>query len=457
MTSPEFETNPAAANPPIAVVILAAGQGSRMKSKTPKVLHKIGGQTMLGHVLAASSALAPQKRIVVFGANGAAVAEAGKQAGDDVVTVRQDPPQGTGDAVAQTLPALEGFSGVVLVLYADTPLVEAQTMAGLAQKAVGCGAAVLGFRPAKPGAYGRLKQDSKGALEAIVEAKDASDDELAITLCNSGVMAIEADFLRRGLPQLNAENAKGEYYLTDLIAIARKEGLSCAIQEASADEVLGVNSRAELSVAEKIFQNRRRADVMSSGVTLIDPETVYFSFDTKIENDVLIEPNVFFGPGVAVAQGAVIKAHCHIEGARIGPEAQVGPFARLRPGTNLEQTAKIGNFVEVKNADIGQDAKVSHLTYIGDASIGAHANIGAGTITCNYDGFSKHKTEIGEGAFIGSNSALVAPVKINDGAYVGSGSVITKDVDKDALAVARGRQSSLKGWAARFRKAKGDE
>ncbi|MEK7264923.1 MAG: bifunctional UDP-N-acetylglucosamine diphosphorylase/glucosamine-1-phosphate N-acetyltransferase GlmU, partial [Pseudomonadota bacterium] len=348
--------------------------------------------------------------------------------------------------------ALQGFSGVVVVLYADTPLVEAATLNALIEEVAGGAAvAVLGFTPDDPGAYGRLKLGTDGSLEAIIEAKDASAEELAIEIVNSGVMAIESAFLTRALPQLTDANAKREYYLTDIVAIARKEGRACAVVEADEDEVVGVNSRVELAVAEEIFQDRRRLASMEEGVTLIDPATVYFSFDTKIAGDVVIEPNVFFGPGVAVASGATIKAFSHLEGASVGAGASVGPFARLRPGARLGEEAKVGNFVEVKNADLGPGAKVSHLTYIGDAAIGAKANIGAGTITCNYDGFSKHKTEIGAGAFIGSNTALVAPVKIGEGAYVGSGSVITKDVEADALAVARGRQSEIKGWAAKFR------
>jgi len=270
---------------------------------------------------------------------------------------------------------------------------------------------------------------------------------------NSGVMAIESNFLRKALPKIEPNNAKKEYYLTDLVAIARAEGLACATLEADVDEVIGVNSRLELSIAECIFQSQQRASAMEQGVTLIDPNTVYFSHDTKIENDVVIEPNVYFGPGVSIKTGAVIKAFSHFEGANVGKQATAGPFARLRPGAELGEGGKVGNFVEIKKAALGAGAKVSHLTYIGDAEIGANANIGAGTITCNYDGFNKHVTKIGANAFIGSNSSLVAPVAIGDGAYVGSGSVITKNVESGALAVARGRQSIIEGWAARFRKA----
>lgn len=438
----------------VAAVILAAGHGTRMKSSTPKVLHAVGGRSMLAHVMAAAEALAPARLAVVIGAQAPIVGEAAKAIRADVAVAVQNPPRGTGDAVKQAMPALKGFSGVVLVLYADTPLVTPETLRALAGEIEkGAAVAVLGFRPADAGAYGRLKVNAAGGLEAIIEAKDASAAELAIGFVNSGVMAVDAGFLGRALPQLKDDNAKKEFYLTDIVAIARAEGLACAVAEAAEDEVAGVNSRGELSEAERIFQNRRRKAAMEAGVTLIDPGTVYFSWDTAIANDVVIEPNVFFGPGVAVASGAHIRANSHIEGAQVGENASVGPFARLRPGTELSRDAKIGNFVEVKNAKVGEGAKLPHLTYAGDAIIGANANLGAGTITCNYDGFSKHKTTIGAGAFIGSNSALVAPVTIGAGAYVGSGSVITKDVEADALAVARGRQADFKGWAAKFRAA----
>lgn len=443
--------------PALAVVILAAGHGTRMKSSMAKVLHEIGGRSMLAHVMATAGRLSPARMAVVIGDHAPEVGAAARAERAEVAIAVQAPPRGTGDAVRKASPALEGFSGVVIVLYADTPLVSEETLRALVeQTAAGARVAVLGFRPREAGAYGRLKLSADGALEAIIEAKDASAEDLRIDFVNSGVMAIDAGFLARALPQLSDDNAKREFYLTDIVAIARREGARCAVIEADEDEVVGVNSRAELAQAEGIFQTRRRRAAMEAGATLIDPATVYFSHDTDIGPDVLVEPGVFFGAGVRIARGATIRAFSHLEGAVVGEGATVGPFARLRPGVVVGADAKIGNFVEAKNADIGEGAKVSHLTYVGDAAVGAEANIGAGVITCNYDGYSKHRTEIGAGAFVGSNSALVAPVKIGKGAYVGSGSVITRDVGDDALAVARGRQSEIKGWAEKFRRIHGD-
>ena len=436
---------------PIAAIILAAGQGTRMKSALPKVLHKIAGLEMIGHVTAAASALAPERLSVVIGAHGEQIKTyLGEHASNAAIAV-QDPPQGTGDGVAKAVPHLDGFSGAVLVLYADTPLIEPSTLQALVREIEeGASVAVLGFTPPEPGAYGRLKRDDDGTLAAIVEAKDASPDEYAITLCNSGVMAFDAKFLSAHIGDLDNKNAKGEYYLTDLVAIARQHGKSCGIVEGDNDEVIGVNSRIELAEAEAIFQFNARVSAMENGATLTDPDTVYFSHDTKIGKDVIIGPNVIFGTGVSVADNVEVKPFSHLEGTNIGEGASIGPFARLRPGANLQAGAKIGNFVEIKKADIGAGAKVSHLSYIGDATIGADANIGAGTITCNYDGYAKHHTSIGEGAFIGSNSSLVAPVKIGERAYVGSGSVITKNVVDGDLAVARGRQAAISGWAEKF-------
>jgi bifunctional UDP-N-acetylglucosamine pyrophosphorylase/glucosamine-1-phosphate N-acetyltransferase len=441
-----------------AAVILAAGHGTRMKSALPKVMHQIGGRAMIAHVIDAAAALTPERMAVVIGDHAPAVGEFAKSVDPKIAVAVQSPPKGTGHAVMQALPALQGFSGAVLVLYADTPLVRPETLRTLAGEiAKGAAVAVLGFTPADPGAYGRLKRDGQGALAAIVEAKDASPEELNIALCNSGVMAINAAFLTKRLKDIGNKNAKGEYYLTDIVALARKDGESCAVIEAETQEVIGVNSRVELSEAEAVFQKRMRRAAMENGATLADPETVYFSFDTKLGKDVVVGQNVVFGPGVTLADGAEVKPFSHLEGASLASGATAGPFARLRPGADLKSGAKVGNFVEIKKAVIGDGAKVSHLTYIGDAEVGADANIGAGTITCNYDGYGKHKTIIGKGAFIGSNSALVAPVTIGDGAYVGSGSVVTKDVEPGDLAVARSRQTAIKGWAARFRKANEDK
>ncbi len=440
-------------DPAIAAIVLAAGHGTRMKSDLPKVMHEIGGRAMIAHVIDTANALSPERLSVVIGDHAPQVGDFAKAIDARALVAVQSPPQGTAHAVQQALPALAGFTGVALVLYADTPLVTPETLRALAADvAKGASVAVLGFTPADPGGYGRLKLDGESALAAIVEAKEATPDELAITLCNSGVMAIDAAFLQQHLKDIGNDNAKGEYYLTDIVALARKHGKSCTVIEANADEVLGVNSRVELAEAEAVFQNRMRKRAMENGATLADPASVYFSFDTKLGRDVTIGQHVVFGPGVALADNAAVKPFSHLEGASLAANASAGPFARLRPGADLKSGAKVGNFVEIKNAVIGDGAKVSHLTYIGDAEIGDGANIGAGTITCNYDGYGKHKTTIGKNAFIGSNSSLVAPVTIGDGAYVGSGSVITKDVAKGDLAVARAKQSAIKGWAARFHK-----
>lgn len=436
-----------------AAVILAAGHGTRMRSALPKVMHPIGGKAMIAHVISTARALAPAQTVVVIGDHAPEVGDFARTIDDSISVAVQAPPQGTGHAVMQAMPHLADFNGAAVVLYADTPLVTPQTLERLVgEVASGAAVAVLGFTPDDPGAYGRLKRDDAGALAAIVEAKDASTEELSITLCNSGVMAIDSAFLKARLNDIGNDNAKGEYYLTDLVALARADGKHCAVIEADEEEVLGVNSRVELADAERIFQDRMRNSIMEAGATLFDPQTVYFSHDTKIGKDVLVGQHVVFGPGVSVADNVEIKAFSHLEGATVAAGAVIGPFARLRPGADIGADAKIGNFVEIKKAVVAEGAKVNHLSYVGDAEVGAKANIGAGTITCNYDGYGKHKTTIGANAFIGSNSSLVAPVAIGDGAYVGSGSVITKNVDADDLAVARGRQAAIKGWAARFRK-----
>lgn len=442
--------------PQIAVVVLAAGHGTRMRSSLPKVLHQIAGRSMLGHVLDAAAALSPARSGVVIGDHAPEVGAAAREIDPEIFVCVQSPPQGTGDAVMKAGDVFADFDGVVLVLYADTPFVRVDTLAKMvaATQRENVALTVLGFRPEEPGAYGRLKQAENGDLTAIVEAKDAKPEDLKIGLVNSGVMAVNAAFLRKGLPLLTNANAKQEYYLTDLAAIAVGDGLRCSIIEADEAEVMGVNSRHELSQAEARWQARARRRAMDQGVTLIDPQTVYFSYDTVIANDVIVEPNVWFGVGVRVDTGTRIKAFSHLEDSNIGADVQIGPFARLRPGARLGKGTKVGNFVEIKKADIGENVAISHLAYIGDAHIGNGANIGAGTITCNYDGYDKHLTEIGAGAFVGSNSSLVAPIKIGDGAYVGSGSVITKNVNNDALSVARGRQRDIPGWGKKFRTAK---
>ncbi len=389
----------------------------------------------------------------VWGAHSPAVRDAAEAAG--ALTALQDPPLGTGHAVLQAKPALSGFSGDVIVLYADTPLIRPETVqAAFEALDAGAGVAVVGFEPADAAGYGRLILAEDGSLERIVEHKDATVAERSVGLCNSGVLAVPADLLFALLEKVGNDNAKGEYYLTDVVGLAREAGRSAVVVRAAQDEVLGVNSRSDLAAAEAAFQARKRSEAMAAGVTLIAPETVFFSHDTQIDPDVVVEPNVVFASAVSVKTGAVIRAFSHLEGAEVGEGAQVGPYARLRPGTVLGAGARIGNFVETKKAEIGAGAKVNHLSYVGDARIGAQANIGAGTITCNYDGFDKHLTVIGEGAFIGSNTALVAPVTVGAGAYTGSGGVITADVPADALAIARAKQDIRPGWAARYRAAK---
>ena len=434
------------------IVVLAAGKGTRMKSALPKVLHKVAGRTMLGHVLELAVQSNAGKIAVVVGPDMAQVEAEAKAAFAGAETYLQRDQRGTADAVLAARPAIEAHTGDVIVLYADTPLIRRETIARIRAKLDhGANVAVLGFRPKDPAGYGRLLTDANGALIAIREEKDATDAERRIDLCNSGVMAFRVPRMAALLDRIGNSNAKGEFYLTDAVEIARADGLNTAVVECDEDEVLGVNARNQLADAEAIWQRRTREAFMASGVTMIAPDTVWLSFDTKIANDVSIEPNVYFGPGVTVETGAEIKANCHFEGAVIGANARIGPFARLRPGARLANDVHVGNFVEVKNVAMGPGAKANHLSYLGDGSVGAKANIGAGTIFCNYDGFNKHRTEIGEGAFIGSNSSLVAPIKIGAGAYVGSGSVITKDVNAGALALERSPQEERPGWAEKFR------
>jgi bifunctional UDP-N-acetylglucosamine pyrophosphorylase/glucosamine-1-phosphate N-acetyltransferase len=436
-----------------AAIILAAGQGTRMKSKTVKVLHPVGGRTMLDWAIDLAGNVGAEACVTVFGAHSPAVADAARALASK--TALQEPPLGTGHAVLAAREALGEFAGHAIVLYADTPLITAATIEKVFEAlARGASVAVLGFEPDDPAAYGRLITDADGNLDRIVEFKDATPEERAVRLVNSGVIAAPAELLFELLADVGNDNANGEYYLTDIVGLARARGLKATVVRAAADEVLGVNSRQDLAEAEAAFQTRRRNMAMADGVTLIAPETVFFSWDTEIAADVVIEPHVVFGPGVRIEEDAQIKAHSHLEGASIGSGAVVGPYARLRPGTEIGPSAKVGNFVETKNVQVGEGAKISHLSYVGDATVGAEANIGAGTITCNYDGYDKHRTAIGAGAFIGSNSSLVAPVNIGAGAYTGSGGVITDDVPDDALALARSAQSIKGGWAARYRAAK---
>jgi bifunctional UDP-N-acetylglucosamine pyrophosphorylase/glucosamine-1-phosphate N-acetyltransferase len=431
-----------------AAIILAAGQGTRMKSALPKVLHPVGGRPMLDWAIAAAAEMGVSRTIVVTGAHSPQVGAHAEARLGPGSTAIQDPPLGTAHAVLAAKHAMAGFEGDVVVLYADAPLVRPETLAALfATRERESGIAVLAFRAIDPTGYGRLILGDDGKLNRIVEQKDANADELKVDLCNSGVLCADARVLFELLANVKNENAKGEYYLTDVIALGRKAAHASSVVEAPEVEMMGVNSRVELAEAEAAFQKRAREAAMLAGVTMIDPASVFLCHDTELAPDVVIEPNVFFGPKVKVARGARIKAFCHIEGAEIGEGANVGPSARLRPGTKLGAGVKIGNFVEIKNATFAAKAQASHLTYVGDADVGARANLGCGTITCNYDGFDKYRTTIGEDAFIGSDTALVAPVTVGARAYTGSGSVITKDVPDGALAVTRAKQVNIEGWA----------
>jgi len=437
---------------PFAALILAAGKGTRMKSDLHKVLHPIAGRPMLGHLVASVDQIGAARRVVVTGAGREQVEAFVAPLGVGVVT--QEPQLGTAHAVQQAEQALAGFDGDVLILYGDVPLVRPETMARMLERLNADdapAAVVLGFRPPDPLAYGRIIARPDGTIDRMVEHKDASADERAVTLCNSGLMAVRAADLWPLLARVGNANAAQEYYLPDVVMIAAADGRTSAVIEAEAWEVAGINSRAELAGVEAEWQGRRRLAAMADGATLIAPETVWFAYDTQIGRDVVIEPNIFFGPKAVIEDGVTIHGFSHIEGAVVHSGAEIGPYARLRPGADIGEDAKIGNFVEVKNSRFGKGAKANHLSYIGDADVGVKANIGAGTITCNYDGFLKYRTVIGEGAFIGSNSALVAPVTIGDGAIVGAGSVMTRDVDKDALALGRGKQEARAGWAAEFR------
>ena len=433
----------------IALIILAAGKGTRMNSDLPKVLHRIADAPMLVHAMQAGAALDPDHTVIVAGHEAEAVAKAAQEHDETARIVLQEEQLGTAHAVAQAREALAGFTGDAIVLYGDTPFIRPETLEKMAAARAAHDVVVLGFEAADPGRYGRLVVEGS-ALSRIVEFKDASPAERAITLCNSGVVMAPAPLLFDLIDKVGNDNASGEYYLTDIVGLARARGLSATAVSCDEAETMGINSRAELSVAEAAFQARARADALENGVTLVAPETVFFAYDTHLGRDCLIEPNVVFGPGVTIETGAHIRAFSHLEGCHVARGAVVGPYARLRPGTELSEDSRIGNFVEVKNALIGEGAKINHLSYIGDAQIGRDSNIGAGTITCNYDGVMKHQTRIGERVFIGSNTMLVAPVSVGDEAMTGSGSVITQDVAAGALAIGRARQVEKPGLARKL-------
>jgi bifunctional UDP-N-acetylglucosamine pyrophosphorylase / glucosamine-1-phosphate N-acetyltransferase len=441
---------------PLLIVTLAAGKGVRMRSALPKVLHPIGGRSMLAHVLSSAQGAGATAAALVVGPGAGSLespvrAEA-LRAAPSIEVYEQPQQRGTADAVLAAREALQRQTGDVLVVYADTPLVEAATLRSLiAGLDAGAQIAVLAFQAEDPTGYGRVIADGAGCVTAIREHKDASAAEREIRLCVAGAMAFRVADIAGLLSRIGNDNAKGEYYLTDAVALATAQGLVAKAVLCSEEEALGVNSREQLAAAEAVFQNRTRHKVMEGGATLIAPDTVWFSHDTVIGRDVIIEPNVFFGPGVTVEDSVQILANCHIAGTHIRAGARVGPFARLRPGADIGREAHIGNFVEVKAATIETGAKANHLAYIGDGRVGEGANIGAGTIFCNYDGFSKHFTDVGKGAFIGSNASLVAHVKVGEGAYIGSGSVITRDVAPRALALERSEQQERPGWAAKFR------
>ncbi len=435
----------------LAVIVLAAGKGTRMKSALHKVLHPIGGRPMIEHLVASAQELEPARMIVITGDLREQVEEALASRAEFAL---QDKQLGTGHAVLQAREALDGFHGEVLILYGDVPFLRSATMRAMRDRlheSDAPAAVVLGFRPDDTRSYGRIIADDNGTIAKMVEHKDASEEERACNLCNSGVMAVRADVLFALLDRVGNDNAQGEYYLPDIVNLSTADGQPCAVVEtADQAEVTGINSRAELADAESQWQQFKRAEAMDAGVTLRAPETVFFSWDTKLAEDVVIEPNVVFGPGVEIATGATIRAFSHLEGASVGEGCEVGPYARLRPGAVLEKNAKVGNFVEMKKATLGVGAKANHLSYLGDATVGAGANIGAGTITCNYDGYFKHQTVIGERAFIGSKSSLIAPVKIGADAIVAAGSAVTRDVSDGELRLVRGEQFVKPGWADRF-------
>ena len=432
-----------------SVVILAAGQGTRMNSDLPKVLHPVAGAALLHHAMRSAASLEPEHTVIVAGHGADQVKTCAEEHSPEAKTVLQLEQLGTAHAVLQARPELQDFDGDILVLYGDTPFIRPETLAKMTAARATADVVVLGFNAADPGRYGRLVTTGN-TLKRIVEFKDASAKERAITLCNSGVMLAKASGLFDLLDQVGNDNAAGEYYLTDCIEMARQSGQSAQVVICDEAETLGVNSRHDLAAAEAAFQTRARKDLLENGVTMAAPDSVYLSYDTVIGRDATIEQNVVFGPGASVESGALIRAFSHLEGCHVAKGAVVGPYARLRPGAELAEAAKVGNFVEIKNAEVGEGAKINHLSYVGDASIGAKANLGAGTITCNYDGVMKHRTDIGAGAFIGSNTMLVAPVRIGAQAMTGSGSVITEDVAEGDLALARAKQVNKPGLARKL-------
>ncbi|THH38936.1 bifunctional UDP-N-acetylglucosamine diphosphorylase/glucosamine-1-phosphate N-acetyltransferase GlmU [Aliishimia ponticola] len=432
-----------------ALIILAAGKGTRMRSDLPKVLHPIAGVPMLTHVLSTAAALDPARTVVVTGHGAEAVEAAARDVNEDIQTVRQEEQLGTGHAVAQARPLLQDFDGLAMVLFGDTPFIREETLHAMRDAAQDADVVVLGFEPQDPGRYGRLVMDGD-RLDRIVEYKDASEAERAISMCNGGLMACSAQKLFELIDATNNENASGEYYLTDIPALAGQQGLKSTVVTCTEDETIGINNRAQLAEAERFFQNSARAEALEIGVTLVAPETVHFAQDTVIGRDTLIEPNVVFGPGVTIETGAHIRAFSHLEGCHVSRGAVVGPYARLRPGAELAEDVRIGNFVEIKNAEIAEGAKVNHLTYIGDATIGARSNIGAGTITCNYDGVMKHQTTIGADVFIGSNTMLIAPVSVGNGALTGTGSIVKTDIPGDAIAIPPQQVEVKEGRAGRY-------
>jgi bifunctional UDP-N-acetylglucosamine pyrophosphorylase/glucosamine-1-phosphate N-acetyltransferase len=436
---------------PVAVVILAAGQGSRMKSDIPKVLHKVAHAPLLVHAMQCAQSAGAERLVVVTGHGGAAVRAAAQAYDPDTVIVTQSEQLGTAHAVRQAATALADFEGDVIVLYGDTPFIQNDTLKNMLDaRQAGAGVVVLGFQTNDPGRYGRLVTDKTGGLDAIVEAKDATPEQLAITLCNSGVICANRTELFALIDEVGSANASGEYYLTDIVGLARAKGQTCAAITCHEAETMGVNSRSDLAAADAAFQSRARAENLENGVTMHAPDTVFFAYDTHIGRDAEIEANVVFGPAVTIESNALIRAFSHLEGCHVSQEAIVGPYARLRPGAEIGNGARVGNFVEIKSSQVGEGAKVNHLSYVGDAEIGDAANIGAGTITCNYDGVFKHKTIIGERAFIGSNTALVAPVRVGHDAMTGSGSVVTEDVPDDAMAISRARQVNKPSLALRL-------